>query len=279
MTTQHHTDKRQFGRAGAAMALAFLIMSASAAPTLTIDSVLQRYPWSNTVDIRYTVTGLDAGQKADMLFKARIDDGADVKAASERIPGNGSYTSQWIPASGLQTTNCTVGGVMAAAPLYEPGSYMIVDLATGAISYEDDDPSATAPKYNDDIAYKTTKMVLRKIPAASGVFLQQSTAKSFTFAHDYYIGIFPVTEDQYHMIRNVNAGALTDSYGSVTNGDGHKPLRWSLGQRKVRPADRGRVGICGKRRHLRLPAALFRGQLRRCARRAHKRLCMVQQRL
>ena len=42
-------------KALAAAGLAALANAASAAPTVTIDSVAQRWPWNNKIDITYTI--------------------------------------------------------------------------------------------------------------------------------------------------------------------------------------------------------------------------------
>ena len=82
--------------------------------------------------------------------------------------------------------------------------YMVVDLASGGISYLDD-----KPKKGWSDVYKTTKMVLRKVPA--GKFVMGSPTNEFgreeaetqhevTLTKDFYIGIFEMTQKQYAVV-------------------------------------------------------------------------------
>ena len=82
--------------------------------------------------------------------------------------------------------------------------YMVVDLASGAISYLDD-----KPKKGWSDTYKTTKMVLRKISA--GKFMMGSPTNEFgreeeevqhevTLTKDFYIGVFEMTQKQYAIV-------------------------------------------------------------------------------
>lgn len=74
-------------------------------------------------------------------------------------------------------------------------AYMVVDLASGAVSYE----SGEGSDYSED-AYKTTKMVLRRIPAGTEYYVQGGTAKKADISQDYYIGIYEVTVGQYELM-------------------------------------------------------------------------------
>ena len=175
---------------------------AFAAPNVKIDSVLQRYPWSNIVDIRYTVSGLAEGAKADLAISAKIDGGETFAVTNATVEANGSYVQQWTPGPGICTTNCTMFG-----ELTPPRDYMIVNLTNGAIRYEAWTSQETAnATYNTNL-YKTTHMVFRRIPAAEGVILQTNAiGRSFRFSHDYYIGVFPVTEAQYKLLVKDGSG-------------------------------------------------------------------------
>ena len=211
---------RFFRRAAASIAVSFLAHFAFATPNFTIDSVLQRYPWSNTVDIRYTVSGLAEGEKADLTFNTKIDDGEAFPAAYATVNANGSHVQQLTPQPNTLSTNCMVYGVMTPTIAYVPGVYMIVDLETGEVltTNATDSASATESPYNTD-EYKTTKLVLRKIPAASGVHLQTNAlSRTFNFSHDYYIGVFPVTEYQYKLLVKDGSGTSSgDTYPVASN--------------------------------------------------------------
>jgi formylglycine-generating enzyme required for sulfatase activity len=193
--------------------LALAAATAFATPSVKIDSVLQRYPWSNTVDIRYTVSGAEAGQTYDVAFSYKVGSGAATGATTNTVSANGSYVAQWTPTAGTRSADCTMFAKILPQSAFEyvRGDYMIVDLVTGEVRYESDDSSVTRSRYNTD-EYKTTKMVLRKVPSASGVHLQKNSSQSFNFSHYYYIGIFEVTEAQYKTLVKSGGTSTGDKY-------------------------------------------------------------------
>ena len=75
------------------------------------------------------------------------------------------------------------------------GAYMVVDLTTGATTYE----TGSYSKYTDNI-YKTTKMVFRKIPA--GTYAVQNGNTQANITNDFYIGIYEVTVGQYRLMQD-----------------------------------------------------------------------------
>ncbi|MBM3247662.1 alpha/beta hydrolase, partial [Candidatus Pacearchaeota archaeon] len=107
--------------------------------------------------------------------------------------------------------------VVTNSPSPSSQNYMIVDLNSGAVSYLDSVPSSG---WSDE--YKTTKLVLRKIPAGSFKMGSPATepgrcdagscgncAKDFnqhqvTLTKDYYIAIFETTQKQYELIMGSN---------------------------------------------------------------------------
>jgi formylglycine-generating enzyme required for sulfatase activity len=222
---------------GIAIALATV---ANAATTITVDSVVQRWPWNNKVDIAYHVTdGQDVanGVYYKIVFTVNVDgtsvtiDGSEVGASAT----TGSHKVTWIAPSGLRDGACTMTAAIYAADVPSGDDYMIVDLATGAVSYEGVFASQgdSNTRYNTD-AYKTTKMVLRKVPAGSyqtgdsgySNAEMPNSPKTWTTDRDYYIGVFPVTQDQYARI-GADAGSspsgcttLPETYGTVA----HRPV-------------------------------------------------------
>ena len=112
--------------------------------------------------------------------------------------------------------DAAVSGLAAAntSTTYSGQPYMVVDLTTGAVTYE-----SNAPEYYNAPIYKTTKMAFRRVPAGSyscttgAVYtanaLSTNTAPDgvMTMAKDYYIAIFECTEAQYNAI--MGSGATT----------------------------------------------------------------------
>lgn len=206
-----------------AAAIACAVMTASAATTITVDSVVQRWPWNNKVDITYTVFGgqdLVGGKYQKIVFTTvvngvtyTIDGVKDVGASANA----GTHTVTWTLPSGVKSTSCTMSAAVYAADAPSGDDYMIIDLTKthDNITYEgllatQGDSDA---RYNT-ATYKTDKLVLRKVPAGGPYPTGDSvnyatgdnadTAKTWTTTKDYYIGVFPVTQYQYQKLYGSN---------------------------------------------------------------------------
>ena len=234
-------------------AVAALTTATSAvASSITIDNVAQRWPWNNKIDIIYTVSGgqdVAAGVFARIVFTAHIGgtdytiDGVhDIGASAS----DGQHTVTWTAPSGLKASGCTVTADLLSADNPSGDEYIVVNLDTGVVSYEGllASQEASNARYNDDASYKTNKLVLRKVPAwaarsqlpnvaalsaldgyptgmddandgdSSSVTLKNSRAYWQT-AHDYYIGIFPVTQLQYQTITGSNPSRYWNHHAPV----------------------------------------------------------------
>ena len=202
-----------------------------ALPSITVESVVQRWPWNNFFDITYTISG-DGGQDianfnyCKVIFTATIpgraepvviDGSSDVVAKAE----NGTWTVTWTNApAGVKADNCT----MVASLYRTTGDYMVVDLDTGAYAFDDlatgdtatATPTASNARYNTPL-YKTDRMVFRRVPRTSDAAAAYSggyptghadfSAPTYTGAYtnsvatwetdkDYFVGLFEVTQGQ-----------------------------------------------------------------------------------
>ena len=241
----------------AAIATGAAIPMAANASSITIDSVTQRWPWNNKVDITYTVSGgqdVAAGVFAKIVFTATIagqtytiDGVHDIGANAS----NGTHTVTWTPPADIRAkaTDCTMTATLSAADNPSGDDYIVVELSgenKGRISYEGllASQQASNDRYNTD-DYKTTKLVLRKVPrwsdrgALPNAAVLSSMAgyptgysgdsevtcnspKKWATARDYYIGVFPVTQTQYQTIVGSNPSAYqTAIEGNVV---GHRPV-------------------------------------------------------
>ena len=207
-------------------ALGTSLMAFAADPAITV-SARQRYPWNGLVDINFTITG-DAGTKYDTSFTAKDmvgntnitmqtickADGSAVNVAKEQLlPG--TYNWVWDAVADLpKDFKCDRVTVTGAAEEHKY-LYMVIDLSSGAnsrkypVNYLDVAPSGG---FNVN-AYKTTKLVLRRIPA--GTFTMGRRASDYpnatagdlhqvTLTKDFYVGVFEVTQKQYSLITGSN---------------------------------------------------------------------------
>ena len=201
-------------------AVCLFASAVSAAPTITIDRVVQRWPWNNKVDITYTVAeGQDvaAGVYARLVFTASIGATNIVIDGVHDVGANasdGTHTVTWTLPPGLRASDCTMSAQLFSADYPSGDDYMIVDLDTGAITYEGllASQDASSARYNTSL-YKSTNsankccMVLRKVPAGGPYptgddthYSGSNSAKEWTTDRAYYIGVFPVTQYQYAKI-------------------------------------------------------------------------------
>lgn len=184
---------------------------ASAAPSVTINSVTQRWPWNNKVDITYTIgDGQDVASARyyRLAFTAVIGDTVtniidgvhDVGADTS----TGTHTVTWTAPSGYRTDNFKVSASLYTATEPAGDDYMIVNLGSGEVTYEGlyatQDDSNT--RYNTE-TYKSDYLVLRKVPAGGtyqtgySAYSTYNAVQNWTTDRDYYIGIYPVTQAQY----------------------------------------------------------------------------------
>ena len=200
--------------------IAVAVVAASAmaanAASITIDSVKQRWPWNNKVDITYTIGGDDA--TVDKVCRVVITSvvGGTTYTAYDGVPNvnvlPGTYTVTWAnPPAGVKCDGCKMTAKFYTVDVPSGNDYMIVDLVTGAVSYEGlfanndsfgglSGQNLSNARYNMD-RYKSTHMALRKIPMGTYKAKRGTgTFKSWTTDKDYYIGIFCWTTAQYGYI-------------------------------------------------------------------------------
>lgn len=217
--------------------LAALANAALALPTVTIDSVTQRWPWNNKADITYTVSdGQDLANSVFYRLKFKttiggteytIDGTTDVGASMN----TGTHTVTWTLPAGVQASDCTIYAEVYEATAPSGDDYMIVDLTDGSITYEgllaaQDDSNG---RYNQT-EYKTSKLVLRKIAKggtypigrnnnpsnSSDRYSPANSARTWTTDRDYYIAIFETTQGQWNNIQGTTYSDTTKPiYGTT----------------------------------------------------------------
>ena len=224
-----------------ASAMLAIPMAAFATSAIQIDSVTQRWPWNNKVDITYTVTNgqnTAAGSYCAVRFNWSVDgvaqtpiEGYAIGASAEGASEGTTHTVTWTAPSGINTANCTMTATLFSTNGVASGDdYMIVDLESGAVWYEGlmSSQDASNARYADE-EYKTNKMVFRKVPRtvksdfpggyptghATYNRDTQNTPTNWVTACDYYIGIYPVTQGQWTKLGLTNNSyQRTDSTGN-----------------------------------------------------------------
>ena len=138
-----------------------------------------------------------------------------VKADDEKV-------IRWQPRwdwPGQKITGGNVKCEVKAWPTNAPPPFMSVDLCVAKdVRYYADEASVFGGVTND--MYKTTHLLLRKMPAANATFRMGAAGYEFgsvslytskyayershlvTFTEDFYIGVYPVTQKQYVLFNN-----------------------------------------------------------------------------
>ena len=255
-------------------------------PSVERVIVRQQWPWSTDVKVEYSLSGVGAAHPVDISVRA-FNDGVELPSANldAAITGDrygitdavGSLTIDPVKAFG--TEQVALGSFTVQLSLSASSAsttevlYKIIDLdnfteqnvrradfMNGKMGDYETSFSAIDSSYWTSLSdvliwtgvtnapeYKTSKMVLRRIPAKNVTFAMGniSGAKwstycngtaTVTLTNDFYIGVFEVTEAQYKRMTAVNGthgsspSASGDSYpvGKVSyNALRGAPANWS----------------------------------------------------
>ena len=194
----------------------------AATPTITSVTAQQRYPWNGKVDISYTVTGdiaEEAKQQAVLtsLKVSAIDIVANTTNTATQLSGDlslaaGTHSIVWdMDAEGLPLPFKSSNIVFRVSCETTPATYCVIDLSAGSnassypVTYMAEPPNGG---FNVD-AYKTTKLVLKRIEA--GTFKMQGSS-NVTLTKPFFCGLFEVTQRQYELVTGANPCSST-SYG------------------------------------------------------------------
>ncbi len=235
--------------------------AACAGASIDNVQVRQQWPWSTDVIIDYTISGVDAATPQDVVVTAYSgDQKLDVPSASlsgtrHAIAKDGTYRIVFDPAKSRQAYRGNLPRFSVELSLVDSTAdsevlYKIYDIDTGRISdvsradLMNGDYGSVKTNFSfvgttsltnvliwtgvtNDIAYKTSKIVLRKIPA--GTFLMGSpeteadrnAAREYqhevTLTRDYYMGVFRVTRAQWLRIHGQPPASSDAAYDAYTN--------------------------------------------------------------
>ena len=215
-------NKTKLLAASAAIAVATsatLPLAANAEPSVEVQSVVQRWPFSRLVDVTYTISGAAAAIDIDVSLTSNgktvaVPDAA-ISGKARSITNGGPYRLTFDPTrtefSGEEMlSDCAVTLSPASEKLF-----MIVDLAASL-----SDTAEARISFTNEVVgangvwgdyYKTNCVVLRRVKAGSftmGAKSSESTSsrergfrRSVTLTKDFYIGVFEVPQTLYKGVR------------------------------------------------------------------------------
>lgn len=207
----------------ALIGLAWLAFAAFAdAPVVREGSVrLYRPDRRNVVYVDYILDGAPGVVTAEIYSNGKplgLARSPNVTGDVSRVVGTGARRIAWNASADYPDrvfTNATA--VVKAWATNAPPSFLAVDLsAVGAAeSLRWYDGAENVPGGITNRIYKTSKLLMRKIPAAgvtwmmgspilptpeSGRTANAETPHYVTFTEDYYMGVYPVTAGQYERV-------------------------------------------------------------------------------
>lgn len=213
-------------RCVAAVALSFVVSSASAAISVSVDRVSQHWPWDGMVEIGYAVGGVSDG--ADYAISFACAEGAATNAVTTfttaPVVANGAHTVVWNAAADGVDLSGEVSIIARLSYVAAPydGDYMLIDVSGGTssrypVSYTNGVPDSSV--FNT-AEFKTDKIALKKIPA--GTFLMGSpvdeegrntnlynkripdeTQHYVRISKPFFYSIFPVTQRQFSNVSSM----------------------------------------------------------------------------
>ena len=203
---------RQNMMLAAALAAAML---ATRADGVSVSNVSASQGGDRTVTISYTLSDAPAVVTLDVTTNDVSIGGALICTASgdvwRVVEGDVEHTISWLPDGNCPSAD-ELSFNVTAWPTNDPPDYMVVDISASA--------AVTPKRYYPgvdflpgglfgDAIYRTTSVVMRKIPAKGVTWTMGGTDSTnyVTLADNYYMGVFEVTQAQWRMIAGANCPA------------------------------------------------------------------------
>ena len=199
-------------------------MSQAADRTVTITYTLANAPAVVTLDIQTNVTG-DVWESIGGENISGVLEGVPGGDVWKVVEGDGQHSITWRPYLSWPENRVPSGGARAVVTAWATNAapdYMVVDLSANSsqrVSYYPGEKFLPGGLLSNP-DYRTTRLVMRKIPAEGAVFTMGSVSEagrnanneethSATLSNNYYIGVFQITQTQWTKIMGSNPSAFT----------------------------------------------------------------------
>jgi len=220
-----------------AIALVLTSVAASAAPEVQIQSFTQAA--DRTVTLTYTLAGraivtLSAEVEVDGA-RQPLDDAAlwcvsgDVNREVAATAAGEVRTIEWKPdytKVGVSLGTANIRPILMSWSTDDPPDYMVVDMSessTDRVRYYTSTNALPGGLFGN-VAYRTTLLVLRKVPAKGVTWTMGSVSEDgrnpdaasgtdpektheVVFDSNYYMAVFPTTQGQWAMIKGTTISA------------------------------------------------------------------------
>jgi len=183
----------------------------AAHPSVSNVSISQD-AFTRTVTVNYTLSGAPAIITLDITTNSVSIGQQNVWAIAgdaNKVVEPGNRSMEWHPDKSWpnQKLNARVRAVVTAWATNDPPMYLAADLVSGDVKYYT--CAEAVPGGVQDLLYKTTSLLMRRIYARGRAFMMGSPTDEpgyfgvreaqheVSFSHDYYIGVYEVTQQQW----------------------------------------------------------------------------------
>jgi len=228
--------------------LGLLAFQGLAQTTITDVVAKQRWPWSRLVDIDYVLTA-EQGDRVNISLTAK-DGSTPLPLPVDSLTGDlvevgpGLKRIVWDPTKTTYTNHLLLTQFNVTLTPTEPPLYMIIDLTKSAGAADQIVYVTEAALTNDqwgawvrnpvtnngtavesviwtgvttNTAYKTDKLVLRRVPAGSYQLGDTQTGTpNVTLTKGMYVGVFEVTQTQWNRVMGTTPGTSTQAKHTVS---------------------------------------------------------------
>lgn len=176
-------------------------LSAATITDFTVTGDASKLTIGYTIDAEAYVTGdvLIGGESIGASL------GSFVGTVNEKVAA-GTYTAYWFPTVSIPGRQIAEGELkvrLSVRDVTDPPDYLVHNLsrATPRLKYYDNTNAIPGGITSD--RYKLDYVVLRRIPGQEACW-QMDGKRWVTLSHDFWMGVYPVTQRQYSLVRGTS---------------------------------------------------------------------------